>query len=413
MRTLLTLLLLATITAVNAQNAYIQVTAEPGISVFLDNSFRGKTTIDMGGLIIENVSAGTHTIKILKSGFNPQEEKITIKSGEVYSYKVKPFIPKLKISESGNTGQQNINLQVGTLLIQSLPLSLSINIPSLGINTSKSQDKWKVEEIPVGRYQSTFKGMNKTLTFNIEIHDGQLTHLFVDIVKGEIKDLTAEKRKAEQKALALEKQAQRRAEQERLAQEKEVKQQEEKELQKLTNQLHLTKGEFTDSRDGNTYKTIKIGNQVWMAENLRYETSSEYGTKRYCGYEYSNTAKASEICPDGWHLPTEEEVKILLNNFESKEKAYSILKDDFIGFNGTSDGCTSYGGGISTNIFWTSTYYNKPFSRYQTNYYRLRIVFNNKDETVYLNPYRTGLYMSNSRRRQNYSVKHQVRCIKD
>ena len=91
------------------------------------------------------------------------------------------------------------------------------------------------------------------------------------------------------------------------------------------------RGTFTDTRDDQIYKYVKIGNQVWMAENSNYETENSYcydddpaNCEKY-GRLYTWDA-ALNACPSGWHLPTAEEFATLISNVGGEEGAAIMLK---------------------------------------------------------------------------------------
>ncbi|MEZ4920897.1 MAG: FISUMP domain-containing protein [Saprospiraceae bacterium] len=68
-------------------------------------------------------------------------------------------------------------------------------------------------------------------------------------------------------------------------------------------------GSFADPRDGEQYAWVQIGNQVWMAENLRFNSQGSWLNPANPTDKYGRLYDAVAIqnaCPIGWHLPTDQ-----------------------------------------------------------------------------------------------------------
>ena len=183
---------------------------------------------------------------------------------------------------------------------------------------------------------------------------------------------------------------------------------------KVTEPAEVTTGTMTDSRDGQTYKTVTIGTQTWMAQNLNYETANSYCYKdsasyctkygrlytwaaamdsvgtwstngKGCGYgtTCSPTYPVRGVCPEGWHLPTKAEFETLITAAGGQFTAGKVLRstsgwrwnngsDDFA-FSalpaGDRDSVGIYVGEGNGVDFWSSTEDDSFYAYYIYLYY--------------------------------------------
>ena len=192
----------------------------------------------------------------------------------------------------------------------------------------------------------------------------------------------------------------------------------------MENDVKFGYGSLVDDRDGEIYNTVKIGNQIWMAENLRYVTKGGHADDDVGSFVYGDVAKNAArygrlytwaaamdldpkfnevdldaesaakisagtyqgIAPEGWHIPSEEEWHELCEYLRSLEDDIpgNMLKSpnyweecfgsrpgkDSVGFAGIPSG-GRYGMGYFFDLnksayYWTATAVSHECARYRS-----------------------------------------------
>ena len=199
----------------------------------------------------------------------------------------------------------------------------------------------------------------------------------------------------------------------------------------------LIYGTITDT-DGNTYKTVQIGNQTWMAENLRttkfndgsqislVTDNTAWSALTTAGYSwYDNdactykgtygalynwyTVNSGKICPSGWHVPSFTEWTTLIDYLGGMSLAGPKLKETGIihwlnpnaGVTNES-GYTALAGGIRRN---DGTF---NYIRNYSNWW-LSTEFSATDAWRWYMDVNSSVYRTNHDKRYGFSI----RCLKD
>ncbi|MDR0518138.1 MAG: fibrobacter succinogenes major paralogous domain-containing protein [Fibromonadaceae bacterium] len=167
---------------------------------------------------------------------------------------------------------------------------------------------------------------------------------------------------------------------------------------------NLRGGVLVDSRDRQKYKIIKIGEQVWMQQNLNIQTGYSvcYGNSDENCEKYGRLydwVTALTACPKGWRLPSYDEWQDLIDYMGGTETSGKVLKStsgweeggngmDTHGFSALPGGqgysnAVFYSAGTSGN-WWTSTEQDEDNAYYRNIFYGSRDVYDSDGSKMYL-----------------------------
>ena len=297
--------------------ANINVTAEPSAKILIDGQQKGTGT--WSGRLME----GIYTIKAEKEKYYSQDQQLEVIAGQDKT---------LNFDLKGKTGNADIvttpmeaevylygekkgtsPLTLNNLLIGEYNLSLEkegYGIVTKTLTINENETVAIDEKLPEGKEVTIISKPTGSELYIDGINVGNTPKTFVlGFGKHTVKLINGEK--VVEKQITLSQYGESRFEYD----------------------VTGSKGTFTDLRDGKKYKWVRIGTQIWMAENLNYYKRNGswcYDNKSSNCEKYGrlyNWKTAKKVCPDGWHLPNDAEWTQLTDYLGGKNVAGGKLKE--------------------------------------------------------------------------------------
>ena len=344
----------------------INTTPEPGATILIDNQPIGQTT----PFTIEKLASGKHEVRVMKDLYEIATQEAEIMDGQQTKVSI-PMIPKygeVKITTNppsdiyingeyiANAGYEG-RLAIGSHSIEArmkhhypdsktiqitagdkleIDLKLQAKTGSLDVISNPMGAKIYIDGEYMDETPATIRELKEgehslklikegfgTIVKNIEISENQTTEINEELPSGRLVSITSNPEGA---ALTIDGHAVGTTPYSGSISFGKHKLELKLDENILKEQIEITEkgnvnfayslGNTIDTRDGQRYKTVIIGNQTWFAENLNYkmENSWCYDNKAENCSKYGRLYTwdaAMQACPSGWHLASDDEWKKL------------------------------------------------------------------------------------------------------
>jgi len=168
----------------------LHINAEPGVSIWLNEEYVGKTTKEENGLIVKDIAPGNHSLRAARQGYNSTDAQLEVEENQTVEWRIIFTTPVMNI-EDGVKRLDTAMIEstpVGTIILKSIPLNADVffNGKSIG-----SADK-RISFAPAEDYSVKFVFQKRELVEKFTLHSDETILLIADFTKGEIIKESAE-----------------------------------------------------------------------------------------------------------------------------------------------------------------------------------------------------------------------------